>query len=195
MMARLEREAPGLRIRISQTTKSRELERLDAGSLDLLVGVFPGAPESLRKRALLREGFKVLGRAGPEPTLSLETYVTRPHVLVTLSSDAVGVIDARLAEVGLSRNITVTVPHFLAAAWAVTTSDALVTVPARLAGLLADCHGLSQWDPPLDLDTFTVDALWSDRTHGDPLHAWVRDLLRSVCEALPDERRFLRPRR
>ncbi len=182
LMAILEKQAPRLRLRISQTTKARDLERLQEGVVDLLVGVYDDAPDAVRRRPLVRESFLVLGRGPGE--LTLDAYLERPHVLVSLADDSVGTIDEVLGGLQRNRRITTTVPHFLAAAWCATSSTALVTMPARLARRLAECHGLVAFEPPLELPGFTVDALWTERTHTDPLFHWFRARLREACDGL-----------
>jgi DNA-binding transcriptional LysR family regulator len=37
------------------------------------------------------------------------------------------------------------------------------------------------FEPPLDLARLDIVMMWHDRTHNNPLHRWLRDLIADVC--------------
>jgi len=98
-------------------------------------------------------------------------------------------VDDALARLGLRRNVAVAVPHAMVAPHVVASSDLLLTVAERIAGLLAPLLGLVVLPPPpeLGLTGFRMSVLWHERTHDDPARRWVRDVI--VVEASERSRR------
>ncbi|MNR56229.1 HTH-type transcriptional regulator SyrM 1 [compost metagenome] len=51
-------------------------------------------------------------------------------------------------------------------------------LPSRLVAGMA---GLVVSEPPLEVPGFTNAAVWHARTHNDPAHRWLRELLVKSC--------------
>jgi DNA-binding transcriptional LysR family regulator len=67
-------------------------------------------------------------------------------------------------------------PHIIA------SSDLLLTMPERVARVLAPPLDLVVLEPPpeLLLTGFTISMLWHERTHSDPARCWLRDVI-ALC--------------
>lgn len=112
--------------------------------------------------------------------LSLERYVSLRHIAVTISGVGESAVDVALSARGLTRHVALRVPHFLAGAMLVADSDMILTLPRRLASLLADKLPLALLDLPLQVQPLSPAMIWHERFHGDPAHAWVRQQLVDV---------------
>jgi DNA-binding transcriptional LysR family regulator len=88
-----------------------------------------------------------------------------------------GVVDKKLAEKKLTRQVAATVPYFLLAPEAIAKTDLVSTVPRGLAEEWRKVHPIALIEPPLDLEKIEVYLLWHQRTHRSAAHQWVRGKL------------------
>jgi len=162
IVERLGREAPGLRLAFRPFTRGRAIAALLAGEVDLAVGRFFGLPASVVAHLLFEEGYGVVARPGHPAlagVLDLDAYCAARHVVVSLDGDLEGVVDRALEAIGRRRTVVAAVPYFLAALAVAAETDALVTLPARLARAFAPQFGLATRTPPIALRAFPVTAL------------------------------------
>lgn len=162
LIERLETQAPGLRLVFRPFVRERAVEALQAGEIDLALGRFFGLPSNLQVHNLFDEDYSVVGRA-EHPALrgdpDLDAFAASRHIVVSLDGEFGGVVDRALAALGRERRIVAAVPYFLTALTAVAASDALVTLPTRIARTQARRFGLAIRRPPLELPSFTVSAV------------------------------------
>jgi DNA-binding transcriptional LysR family regulator len=183
LVDRLQRDAPGIDLVVSPYPED-VTRPLAAGDLDLAVGLSRRLPH-LHQRELLRDRFVCLvRRAHPclRERMTAARFAALRHVIVSPRGAPRGVVDRALRKRRLSRRVVLTVPHFLAAAAAVSGSDMVLTVAGRVAkSPLAAALRLVPFDPPLPLDPLALTVAWHERHDADPLHAWLRDRLADVA--------------
>lgn len=154
LMQRLRREAPGIRLAISQNSREAMLAQLADGEIDLALGVFPGAPKEIMLDALFEEHFLCAADKASLPrqgALSLDEWLARPHVSVAVRADALDEIDACLAKDGLSRQVVLVLPHWKTSVEVLPGTDLILTVASRtLQGVLLS-RGLKVFAPPVEL--------------------------------------------
>lgn len=192
---RLGTEAPGIDIRVLPQADAASTQ-LGSGAVDLVV-----APRNRHDRVggiyaqkLFAEKFVCVVRRGhplAKKKLTLARFAEASHALIAPRGREGGFVDDALAALGMSRRVAVAVPHFLIAPHLVAQSDLILTVASRVARVLAKPLGLVVLAPPAEirLERFEVSLLWHERTHGDPAHAWVRNLLVETAKPLADQRR------
>jgi DNA-binding transcriptional LysR family regulator len=187
VMARLAREAPGVELRVL-TVGHDVASDLSSGKLDIVImPALAGMEQSgIRGRRILRDRFVCIARRGhplAQKKLTVARFADARHALIAPWEREGDIVDSALAQLGLKRSVAVAVPHFLVAPHVVASSDLLLTVAERIAGVLAEPLGLVVLAPPteLGLTGFTVSTLWHERTHDDPARRWVRDVI--VAEA------------
>lgn len=182
LMARFERFAPALSLHIAQPVGDN-VRLIEQGGADLALGVFKALPGSFHRRGLYADGFVCVVRSG-HPVLadglSLERYVSLRHIAVTISGIGESAVDVALSSLGLTRRVALRVPHFLAAAMLVADSDMVLTLPGRLARVLAKRLPLALLDLPLQVASLSPAMIWHERFHRDPAHVWVRQQLVDV---------------
>jgi len=83
-----------------------------------------------------------------------------------------GVTDKALAEIGLSRRVVLSVPHFLFATTVLANTDLVSVLPSRL---VRDNPQLQMIEPPIEVPGFEMAMLWHERSHRDPAHQWLRE--------------------
>ena len=188
-VGRLARLAPECAIVFASVTGSQALKRLREGADDLAVGVYPDPPAGMVATSLMSEHFVTIARQGNPTTvggLDLDAFCRLDHVLVSGSGDLRGVVDRALGVVGRRRRVVASMPQFLAAFASVAASDAVATVPERLARRYAARFGLRAFATPVDVPGFDLVALRGPGSAKDPAVAWLIELLRDESAAEND---------
>jgi len=182
LLARLERDAPGARLRFVQKV-DKDSTPLREGRIDLEIGVIGDetGPE-IRTRALFRDRFVGVVRAGhplADGDVTAARYAACRHVSVSRRGRERGAIDAALAPLGLERAVTVMVGSFATAIALARASDLVANVPERHTARLRD--GMHTFDLPVATPPVTVSMLWHPRMEADPAHRWLRRWVHDVC--------------
>ncbi|HYV88123.1 MAG TPA: LysR family transcriptional regulator [Candidatus Polarisedimenticolia bacterium] len=182
LIARVEREAPGVRLRFV-LKPDKDSTPLREGSIDLDTGVIGGgAGPELRTLGLFSDRFIGVVRKGHPLTrgkLTPARFAAGRHILVSRRGLEQGPIDEALAPLGFTRDIVTTVGGFGAAIALARASDLIATVPERHTGNLR--ARLFSFTLPIDLPSFTISLLWHPRQDADPAHRWLRGCVREVC--------------
>jgi DNA-binding transcriptional LysR family regulator len=180
LIARLTREAPGVRI------DQRPSSLLAPGDdVDLAIGVFRDQPATTREEPLFREEFACVIRRGSPAArgpFDLQRHLALPHLLVAPRGLPGSPLDDALARAGQRRRVVLTVPHFLVAPHVIATTDLVWTAPVRLARAFAHLP-LAVREPPFRVDGFTVAMRWHVRLDRDPGLRWLRGVLREIAPA------------
>ncbi|MDO6964658.1 LysR family transcriptional regulator [Rhizobium alvei] len=181
LVERVAHLAPKLAFSVIPLGRRAAVEALVDGRADLALGYVWEAPDVLIRKKIYDESFLVVGKPAilPDaPDLSLDAYCAANHVLVSPGGDLRGVVDDRLEALGRTRRIVLGLPSFLPAFAVVASSDAIVTVPSRIARDFAPGFGLAVAEPPLDIRRFPVSVFWHRRNDQDPLTRWLLQFLR-----------------
>ena len=142
LLARLSETAPAVSLRLRPIDRRTILEDLDTGRLDLGIGVFDQGQIHHKRRALYSDNFLCLfnpARVNFVPPLSLEDYLSVPHVLTSLTDDAHGAVDQALAKLKLKRSIALTTPGFLAVPFVLRRAPVITTMPSEARALFRRC--------------------------------------------------------
>jgi DNA-binding transcriptional LysR family regulator len=184
LMARIGKEAPGLRLRFVEKL-DRESGPLREGTVDLETGVVgkTTGPE-IRAQALYRDRFIGVVRKGHplgRGKITPARFAAGRHIGVPRQGLEKGPIDEALEALGLEREIAVIIGSFSAALALARATDLIATVPERHTGnLRAGMHGFAL---PVAIPEVTVSLLWHPRLDADPAHRWLRECVREVCGA------------
>ncbi|QOV64049.1 LysR family transcriptional regulator [Kosakonia pseudosacchari] len=183
-IAELKKHAPGIRIRVEPVEPQRLVSQLERGEVDAALMTPHSTPEALHSRALFEERFVCMMRANhpdaAQNTLTLERFCALEHALVAWDGERFrGVADNALAAIGKSRRVGVSVSNFLILPEILTVSDMIAVVPQRLASLTP---GMCMREAPLPIPGFTKTLAWHERSHRDPAHQWLRNLLFDISQ-------------
>jgi len=180
LCARLADEAPQVRVEVVNLAEKVPLKGLERGEIDLALGFFPDAPESLYQRELFQEDFvAVVPKSSPhgKAKLNLKRFTQLRHLIVSPWGGTTGTLDAALSAEGVTRTVYISLNHFLVAPAIVAASDYVVTLPRRLAHSFAEFYPLKVMELPLKLPSLSFRQLWHERTHHEPSHEWLRSSL------------------
>jgi DNA-binding transcriptional LysR family regulator len=186
LIARVARDAPGVRLRFVQKLDKSSAPLRD-GAVDLETGVMSAASSGVmgpevRAQALFRDRFVGVVRMGhplARGKITPARYAAGQHILVSRRGRARGPVDEALKTLGLQREIATVVGGFATALTFARASDLIATVPARHTAVLR--AGMHSFALPLPVEEITVSLFWHPRLHADPAHAWLRECVRDVC--------------
>ncbi len=188
LVAHLREVAPSVRLLLRTVDRIRILQDLDAGRVDLGIGVFEEGQTHHKRRLLNRENYLCIFNQdliGIEPPISLEDYLRFPHVLTSLVESAHGVVDVALAKLGLKRMIALTSPRFTIMPFVVREAPVIATMHSRLAQFFAGSMGLAVSPAPIELPDVAISMLWHASNDADPGHRWMRETILKLRADLP----------
>ncbi|GAB3484692.1 LysR family transcriptional regulator [Azotobacter salinestris] len=170
--------APGTRLAVLQVVPSRIARQAERGEIDLALHTSEEAPSGLHRRALFTERYVLVSRAG-HPRLkrrpTLAQFCELEHLMVSPDGGGFrGITDKALAEVGLTRRVVLSVPHFLFVMSVLASTDLVAMLPSRL---VRNTSALQVVEPPVDVPGFEMAMFWHERSHGDPAHQWLREYI------------------
>ncbi|MBY6163528.1 LysR family transcriptional regulator [Mameliella alba] len=184
LLALLERQAPGVRLRIEPVSARSLLSQIDSGHCDLAIDFCPEVPGWAQHKPLFFDDYVCMVSQGgryADVDLTLPVYAAAHHCQVTIGHSKPSEIDERLADLGLHRDIAARVPSFLLAPFIVTQSDLVSTLPRMLAQRFADLLPVVLKPLPLQASQFGPDLIWHRRTDKDPAHLWLRRQIARVA--------------
>ncbi len=188
IMPSLSRDAPGLDLSVERS-EPNFLTRLETGTADLAVLPQALVPPSLRHQKLVDDRFVVLMRQrhpAARGALTLERYLSYPHLLVAPRGMPGSLVDAALERKRKTRRVAVRIQHFTSVPFLLEDSDLLLTCPELVATYAMRAAKLALQPCPLDLGRDIVALAWHERAHRDPAHIWLRS---KFAEMVGAERR------
>jgi len=187
LLARVGREAPGVRLRFVQKLDKDNVPLRDA-NVDLETGVVDDATDpEVRAQALFRDRFVGVVRTGHplcRGRITPARYAAVRHVFVSRRGRNTGPMDDALRLLGLEREIATVVGGFSTALALARATDLVATVPERHTGSLRT--GMHSFPLPVATPEFTVSMLWHPRFQADAAHRWFRGCVKEVCEEQPN---------
>jgi DNA-binding transcriptional LysR family regulator len=194
----MDRDAPGVSIRVVPLTTRDPRRLLDEEVVDLAIGYFPATFADLTARAQageavafshqrLYDGEYVCVMRHDHPLakgpLTLNRYCAARHLLVSFSGRPYGFIDEALALHRRKRRIVLTVNQFFTAGKVVAHSNLLTVLPRHFVNVTGIANQLVLRELPFVVPTVHVDALWHHRVHGVSAHEWLRTTIASVANS------------
>ncbi len=186
LMRRLGTEAPSVEI-VVRPLPTAVAEALEEERLDLAISPYPEPRATLAASKLFEEHFVcILRRDHPAlrrstRRLDLKTFTSLSHVQIAPRGARGGAVDDWLSRAGKTRHVALRIADFLVAPLVVAETDLVLTLPARVAHVFAESHGLRVVEPPGELPRVTVWQFWHQRRKQEPAHAWLRQLLGEVA--------------
>ncbi|WP_097458635.1 LysR family transcriptional regulator [Mangrovitalea sediminis] len=177
LMGRLTDKAPGVQVVTRQAADSAAPDMLDAGEIDLGVGVFKQCAPWHCLRPLFRWSFvcvydpQQISLAGD--AITLQEYLAHRHVLTSFHATLTGYIDELLAEQNLQRRVIYAGPNFATNPFILKRIPAITTVPDFTARLWRDTLGLAISPIPLAVPDYEVSLLWAAANDREPGLRWL----------------------
>jgi DNA-binding transcriptional LysR family regulator len=170
----------------SQLAWDPVLADLDARSIDIAIAPLDDVPARFVECILYEEDF-VVGMRKRHPfseAPTLERYCEMHHLLVSLTGDAYGFVDAALARQGLSRRVALVVPNFMMALGLIAQSDLIAALPRSFVVTHAARFRVVSSEAPLLLPRFKMRAIAPKVALMDGGVAWLFAELEKVAAKL-----------
>ena len=176
----LRREAPGVTLSTVRNTAVNVREELEAGKVDLAIGLLPQLKAGFFQRRLFTQSYVCLMRRGhrlDKRKISLAEFSAAEHLVVVSAGTGHGKVDELLQRSGIERTVRLTVPHYVSVGHILQGSDLITTVPERLADRLLDHFGLAKVAHPAKLPDIAINVFWHAKYHRSPANRWLRGIL------------------
>jgi DNA-binding transcriptional LysR family regulator len=164
----------------------RIYEEVGAGRMDVALSA-EVPPPPLESEVLYEEDFVCLvGRAlQTRPRrFTLKQYLALPHAVVETWAGQQTRVDRPLADLGLKRRAVLRIPFFVPTVLSIVHTDLVLTVPRRLAKILAPMAKVDVVEPPHEIKGFSYLMAWHARLTEEPAHAWFREQIRAVARSI-----------
>ena len=192
----IEKDAPGIDIRMMPLTTREPRPLLLRGDIDLAIGFFPGVVAQLQgatetpirhERLYTSQYVCVMRKDHPlaNQELSLDAYCQANHLLVSFSGRARGLVDDALLSLNKERRILLTVNQFFTAGKVVVNSDLIMVLPHHLIEATGMTNALVAKELPFPMPDVHIDMLWHERDARSPGHQWLREQLRNSGSLTP----------
>ncbi len=192
----IEKDAPGIDIRMVPLTTREPRPLLLRGDIDLAIGFFPGVVAQLQgatetpirhERLYAGQYVCVMRKEHPlaDKELSLDAYCQANHLLVSFSGRARGLVDDALLSLNKERRILLTVNQFFTAGKVVANSDLIMVLPRHLIEATGMTNALVAKELPFAMPEVHIDMLWHERDARSPGHQWLREQLRNSGSLTP----------
>jgi len=177
----LREQAPGTRLSVVQLASRTLAKQCEVGEIDLAFHTADEAPEGLHQRSLFTEKYVLVSRPGHprlKRRMTLAQFCRLDHVIVSPDGGGfAGVTDVALARLNMQRRVVLSVPHFTFVRDVVLRTDLVALLPSRLVGTSTELLVLP---PPIEIPGYEMLMLWHERSHRDPSHRWLRELIGSA---------------
>ncbi|WLQ16114.1 LysR substrate-binding domain-containing protein [Hahella aquimaris] len=186
LIAKLHQLAPSIRLAIKSVDPFQGPAMLEQNGMDLGVSCFmDGGPAWMLRKRLCSMGFLSVydpAQVAITEPLTLEQYVSHPHLMVTYKGAFESNVDVALAEMGLRRTVQFALPRFSTLPPILKRIPALATVPSVVASCMCAASGLRATAPPLALADTSVDLVWRATRDKDPALRWLMTLIEACLQ-------------
>ena len=186
LMREFERSSRGLRLTVVPLDSRHVSAKLESGQADIALGAFPREIGGLRRQKLYNDPYVSVARKD-HPRLGrlprLDDFLRERHILVTASSTGHAAheqLEAALLGALVPESIQLRVPSVVSCALATCQSEAIGTLPERLAAYLVQELPLAAFKTPLQLPRIEIAQVWHERVNRDAGHRWLRERIYQI---------------
>lgn len=193
-MARLRSEAPHMNFRV-RMLEDTVFDELRSGETDLAVFCDHSlslGPSFHKKTLLTSEHVLIMRKGHPldetrrRRPLVAEDLAPYARIGIVLKKASGGGLREILDEQAVCARYSVTMPHFLAAAFFLVDSDDLLTLPLETARFLERLLPVTHCEDPVFAHCpWDPIMLWHERTDKSPSHQWLRAVIAEEAGRLP----------
>ncbi|WP_028222877.1 LysR family transcriptional regulator [Paraburkholderia oxyphila] len=180
LMKRLGQVAPNVLISTAHDASATLQDEMEAGRVDLAIGFIPDLKTGIFQRRLFRQRYVCLFRKGHplgKTGMTLAAFREAEHVSIVAEGTGHGIVDEVIARAGITRNLRLRVPHFVAVGHILQTTDLIAVVPQAFATGTLEPFGLESAPCPVKIPDILINVLWHAKNHREPGNQWLRQLI------------------
>ncbi len=114
----------------------------------------------------------------------LDAYLGLRHIQVRCDGNERWLLDYKLADKNLERDIAVIVPDFNSAASLTSHSDLIFTAPSHFMKVMAKQLDMVVLELPTNLPSMAYTLFWHEHNQEDPANLWLRSIIITRCNKL-----------
>lgn len=176
----LERQGPGITLTIDHLSPNQTEDALVRDKTDVAISTGLDVSKSVRVSKIYRDSVVCLARRDlkvKRQLASAETFAAMPQIRVSQSPLDHRFADLQLHKMGLQRNVSISVPHWLSVPDILCATSLVAAVPASFAKRVVEKYPLRIHKLDIFDNEFDWSLYWHDRYDNDPAHKWLRDQL------------------
>lgn len=181
LMKWLSATAPGVTVSTVRDTAINLREEMETGRVDLALGFLPDLQAGFFQQRLFRQRYVCLYRRGHPAAgadgLTLKAFRAAEHISVVAAGTGHGLVDEMIQRAGVTRNVRMRVPHFVAVGHIVQQTDLIAVVPEAYAMRTLEPFGLACAPCPVKIPDIVINMLWHGKNHRDTGNRWLREHL------------------
>jgi DNA-binding transcriptional LysR family regulator len=188
LMERLSKVAPGVTISTVRNNTADLREEMEGGRVDLAIGFLPDLKAGFFQRRLFRQRYVCIFRKGHPlalkgmtrgmaPGMTLKAFSAAEHVAIVADGTGHGLVDEVIQRSGVTRQVRLRVPHFVAVGHILQTTDLIAVVPQAYANRTLQPFGLETAPCPVKIPDIVINVLWHAKNHREAGNQWLRQLV------------------
>lgn len=186
--ARLERDAPHIKVEFKTSNPGQAFDMLDKGALDFRLGWWPKPNLMLRTKILFRDELICLSRKNNHPPqkLSVSEFINTRHVRLEAPRNGVStmVIDQAALKIGEKINIALEAQTIFNLAKIVSETGFLACIGKKMAQEMQNQFPVEIRPIPLNIPEVRIALYWHERTHRQNSHTWLKNMIETEMQAI-----------
>jgi DNA-binding transcriptional LysR family regulator len=186
--ARLEKDAPHIKVEFKTSNPSQAFDMLDKGALDFRLGWWPKPNLMLRTKILFRDELICLSRKNNQPAqkLSVSEFINTRHVRLEAPRNGVStmVIDQAVLKIGEKINIALEAQTIFNLAKIVSETGFLACIGKKMAQEMQNQFPVEIRPIPLNIPEVRIALYWHERTHRQNSHTWLKNVIETEMQAI-----------
>lgn len=178
LLSVLEKEAPLIRLNLTEKYRNEIKDSMEHGIIDLAFGNFPQLEGDFYRRRLFRDRVVLVMRKGhplsERATIDKKEFSEFPHIVVRPEPERATPLEKMLEREHIDRDVRLAVDNVMMVGSVLQNSDLIATLPERLAMRLCGPYELLYKPHPIDLPERSIDMYWHARVHRDRAVTWLR---------------------
>lgn len=182
LIGHISKVAPNIRITVIPSEDKVPTSKLVSGELDYVLGFSHEIEKSstIERQTWLQDSNCTISRKNhPQLTtgLTLDKFLTMPHVRISPWGEKQGIVDQQLARQGLKRHVALQLPSVMAAPYTIENSDYLLTFPRLMAEHVAKIIDIDIYTPPIAIPDYQLNVYWHKINNNKASHRWLCQLI------------------
>ena len=189
LIQHLQTVAPGISLRIVNTSQKLAIDELAAGHIDFALGYDEDTsplPAGMEEFDWLQDDYVAIAsknHGSIKRKLTLEAYLQARHVVVTPWNESRGVIDYVLDGMALRRQVAVQLPNVLVAPFIIAEGDLIMTLPRLAAITLSRAASINIYPAPFAIPPYTLKVYSHSKYARSAAHVWLRQQMMALVSA------------
>ncbi|CAB3771638.1 LysR family transcriptional regulator [Burkholderia sp. MSh2] len=188
LLDRVKQEAPHCVLRFMPETDA-EVDVLTNDTADLHIDAMRQPGADVHVQSLFSTRFVGLARNDHpifDEAITPGRFVAYEHIGVSRRGRTAGPIDTALVECNLERSVSLVVPTFYSAIFALCSSDLILPIPEHVAWSIEQMGvRVRRFAIPVPLEPVAIVQAWHPRFQSDQAHRWLRRVIYEMCSSVP----------